>query len=121
MDESIFYCIEEISNNNDNENDKIEEILKNIDRIELSNELAMPYSINYNENYTVKELMLICDYYGFSKFIKINKLNKEQIVNCIVQFEIDPSNNETVFRRQNLWFYINELKKDKFMKKYILW
>jgi len=32
--------------------------------------------INYNENYTVKELLIICEYYGFAKDLKANKYNK---------------------------------------------
>ena len=30
-------------------------------------------------------------------------------------------NKEIVLKRKKIWFYINELKKDKLMKKYILW
>jgi hypothetical protein len=126
MDESISYTIEELDNSNSNINtntntNNIEEILQTIDRMQLTSELAVPYSINYHENYTVKELLLICEYYGFSKFLKSNKLNKEQIVDCLVNFETDPVNSECVLRRQNMWFYINELKNDKFMKKFVLW
>jgi hypothetical protein len=77
--------------------------------------------INYNENFTVKELLLICEYYGFSKDLKNNKFNKEQIIEYLVSFESDPTNTDIVFRRQNMWCYINELKNDKFMKKFVFW
>jgi len=76
--------------------------------------------INYNINYTIKELMLICSYYGISQNIKINKCNKEEIILALVTFENDTKNQEIVFKRKNMWFYVNELKNDKFMKKYIL-
>ena len=76
--------------------------------------------INYNINYTIKELMLICSYYGISQNIKINKCNKEEIILALVTFENDTKNQEIVFKRKNMWFYISELKNDKFMKKYIL-
>ena len=75
--------------------------------------------INYNINYTIKELMLICSYYGISQNIKINKCNKEEIILALVTFENDTKNQEIVFKRKNMWFYVNELKNDKFMKKYI--
>ena len=100
----------------------INELLLQIEDQQLYNhEIAMPQIINYNENYTVKELLVICEYYGFLKEIKTNKCNKEQTIEILVNFENDPINNDIVFKRQNLWFYINELKNDKFMKKYILW
>ena len=76
--------------------------------------------VNYNINYTIKELMLICSYYGISQIIKNNKCNKEEIILALVTFESDINNREIVFKRKNMWFYISELKNDKFMKKYIL-
>jgi hypothetical protein len=50
-----------------------------------------------------------------------SELNKEKIICFLVEFELNIENCEIVCKRQNLWFYINELKQDKFMKKYILW
>jgi hypothetical protein len=76
--------------------------------------------VNYKINYNVKELMLICSYYGISQNIKINKCNKEEIILALVTFENDTKNQEIVFKRKNMWFYISELKNDKFMKKYVL-
>ena len=77
--------------------------------------------MNYNENYNIKELLLICDYYGFAKKLKYYKYKKEEIIKILVTFELNPQNNDIVNKRQNMWFYINELKNDKFMKKYVLW
>jgi uncharacterized protein YfkK (UPF0435 family) len=81
----------------------------------------LPEIINYQENFTVKELFFICEYYGISKELKNNKCNKRQIIEKIVYFEANPSNEYIVFRRKNMWFYMNEIKTDKFMKKYVLW
>ena len=92
-----------------------------ISNIEIGNDLIVPQMINYNENFTVKQLLIICEYYGFAKDLKTNKYNKEQIINFLVSFESDPTNSDIVFKRQNMWFYMNELKNDKFMKKFILW
>ena len=75
----------------------------------------------YKINYTVKELLLICEYYGLAKEMKSNKYNKEEIINTLVHFENNPINYDIFMRRQSMWYYINELKKDKFMKKYVLW
>jgi hypothetical protein len=104
-----------------NETDYINEILKELDQVELSNDLKLPQMIHYNENYTVKELLIISEYYGFAKELKTNKCNKDAIVQFLVDFESNPVNSEIVFKRQNMWFYINELKNDKFMKKYVIW
>jgi hypothetical protein len=87
----------------------------------VNEDLRLSTIINYNEIYTVKELLLICDYYGFSKEIKANKLGKELLIQCLVDYELDIDNAVTVEKRKKMWFYMNELKNDKFMKKYVLW
>jgi hypothetical protein len=124
-DIAISYYIEEIENEHEDEEQtnifNIEEMLKEIETNELKDELTIPHMINYHDNFTVKELLLICEYYGFSKEIKNNKFNKEQIINYLVDFENNENNSEIVFKRQNMWFYINELKADKFMKKFVIW
>ena len=77
--------------------------------------------LDYKLNYTVKELLLICEYYGISKELKINKCCKDIIIQFLVDFESIPLNNTIVLRRQEMWRCINILKNDKFMKKYVLW
>ena len=99
----------------------INSFLQEFENTEVYNDLLFPQTINYIENYTVKELLLICEYYGFAKDLKNKKYNKNAIANFLVEFEINPSNNDIVFKRKNMWVYINELKNDKFMKKYVLW
>jgi hypothetical protein len=84
-------------------------------------DLRTPHILDYTENYTVKELILICDYYGFSKEIKANKLGKDLLIQCLVDYELEPVNAVNVEKRRNMWFFINELKNDKFMKKFVLW
>ena len=89
--------------------------------LNLHDDLKLPQLINYQENFTIKELLLICEYYGFAKELKTKKYNKEEIIHFLVEYELDPLNSDIVYRRQNMWFYMNELKNDKFMKKYLLW
>jgi len=84
-------------------------------------DLRTPLTLDYAENYTVKELLIICEYYGFAKEIKANKLGKDLLIQCLVDYEMDPLNTVIVEKRRNMWFFINELKNDKFMKKYVLW
>jgi hypothetical protein len=105
----------------------INELMKNLDMAQNEmnqqnyDDLALPQIINYSMNFTVKELFLICEYYGISKELKANKCKKGVIIQILVDFETNPLNSDIVFKRQNMWFYVNELKNDKFMKKFILW
>jgi hypothetical protein len=123
---AISYYIEEIEDENNNFN--IEELLNKLENVNLNqddtlfnNKLLISQTINYNNNYNLKELLIICDYYGLFKNFKYNKRNKTQIIKALVTFELTPQNNDIVNKRQNMWFYINELKNDKFMKKYVIW
>jgi hypothetical protein len=117
---AISYYVEEIETQ-ENEKIDIEEFMTEMENVEFDEDLTLPQMINYRENFTVKELLLICEYYGFSKELKNNKCNKDQIIEILVSFESDLNNYEIVFKRQNLWFYMSELKNDKFMKKFLLW
>jgi len=121
--DNIFFTLDE--NNENNEKDyevDINEVLYDLqnEKIEMNEDLIMSHMIHYNENFTIKELLLVCDYYGITKK-KIKTKNKDEIIHFLVEFECNPYNNNIVLQRKNLWFYINELKNDKFMKKYVLW
>ena len=69
---------------------------------------------------TLKQLHMICDYYGISPYIRITKSRKEDIVNMLVLYESTDENCEIVIKRKKMWKYLAELKKDKFMKKFII-
>ena len=77
--------------------------------------------VNYDMNYTLKQLLFICDYYGLMKDVRTNKMKKQDVIEQILLFENNMENYEVVIRRKELWFYINELKNDKMMKKYVIW
>ena len=77
--------------------------------------------IHYDINCNVKQLLLICEYYGIAKDLRSNKCNKSDILNTLIIYENNIENQERVNKRKQLWHYINELKNDKFMKKYVLW
>ncbi len=76
--------------------------------------------IDYRFNYKLKDLYLICEYYDILKIVKFNKCNKEEVINVIVEFESDINNTYIVNKRKLMWCYINELKNDKVLKKFIL-
>ena len=69
---------------------------------------------------TLKQLNLICDYYGIASYIRIAKCNKGDIVNMLVLYENAYENYEIVAKRKRMWKYLAELKNDKFMKKFII-
>ena len=120
QNESISYYVEEIENTLEEEIN-IENLMAEIYNSELNDSLSVSKMLNYKDNFTVKDLLIICDYYGFSKELKNSKCNKEQIIEILVSFESDPTNDYIVNKRQTLWVYINELKNDKYMKKYVIW
>ena len=76
---------------------------------------------DYEMNYTVKQLMLICEYYDILKDVRTNKLKKQDIIEQILLFEKNMENIEITMKRKELWYYINELKNDKMMKKFVIW
>ena len=145
---NIFFLVEEKNDINDNNNDinindSIEQMMNEMlqDDIEKSDQnnynddilsLSLPYYIEksaycgedelyYNEKYTIKELMKICQYYGISKDIKSAKCKKQDIVSTIVFFEGQSENCEIVKKRHSMWAYITELVMDTKMRSYILW
>jgi hypothetical protein len=142
QNENIFFSIidndvknhddtdDNIYNDNDNNNENLlsNELSKILDELDDKNGILISNynnenvakNLDYTLNYKLKDLYLICEYYNILKEVKQNKYNKDEIVNLIINFENDINNTEIVFKRMNMWFYINELKNDKFMKKFIL-
>ena len=124
---NIKIIIDENDNDNDANNDSFDfkqmmaDLENQIHYYKDDDDMEISKIMNYKINYSVKELMLICDYYKISKEIKANKYNKEQIIDNLIMFENNPINEEIVCKRKNMWFYITELKNDKFMRKYVLW
>jgi hypothetical protein len=86
-------------------------------RTESSGDYFLAQMSEYDLNYTLKQLGMIYEYYNIGK---ISKLKKADIIQAIVVFEHDTENCEIVMRRQQLWHYLEELKADKFMKRFVL-
>ena len=75
----------------------------------------------YNEEYKIKDLMKICQYYGIAKNIKSSKCKKSDIVSTIVYFENCSENYDVVEQRHKMWAYMTELLEDPKMKCFLLW
>lgn len=82
---------------------------------DLFNDITQQQII-YNENFLKKEIEMIADYYGISK----RKKTKLELIQDIVLFENDPTNFEISQKRKLMWFYLNELKNDRYLKKFII-
>lgn len=72
--------------------------------------------LDYMTNYTVKMLSHILDYYKLSK----RRLNKSEMVQIILIFEEDPANEVCVSTRRQLWKYMERLRNDEYLSKFIL-
>ena len=70
----------------------------------------------YNDNYTKKDLCHIADYYSISK----RKKTKDNMILDIVLFEEDSYNVNITNRRKLLWHYLNEIKNDRYLNKFII-
>ena len=139
MSENIFYHIKEVKNNTDS--NKIIDLneLKNEINYNSIQETFETFEIfNYNgeseltrqelqdkayilendylNNYTVKSLGQIMDYYELNK----KNLKKDEIIQMLVIFESEHQNEPFVEKRLRLWENIKELKKDKYFSKYII-
>ena len=72
--------------------------------------------LDYQTNYIKKDLERIADYYEISK----RKKRKEELVEEIVLFEKDPVNIQKVYQRKKLWKYMEEIKKDKYLRQFLI-
>jgi hypothetical protein len=124
--------IEYILENDENSNEigfNINDLMSEFNDIKMSDETQYIYDADdmyasitdYDENYNIKQLCQICEFYGFNKEVKSTKSKKLDIIGAIVMFENNSENSSIVYRRKQLWCYINELKRDKFMKRFVIW
>ena len=127
MSENIFFNFMDDDSSSDSDTNSEFNIIDNaiidntiIDNTIISMDNMYPEIVNYKINFTVKQLMQVCEYYGISKNMKSAKANKDEIINNIVLFENNPDNYSIVIKRKLMWYYIEELKSDKFMKKFVL-
>ena len=126
------YIIEENEDNekNNNENNEIvnyNEIIDLVNTLDVSkndyNDTNNNYDDNwyaliyqYEANHTKKELDKIADYYEISK----RKKRKMDLCEDIAIFELNPENEDLVNHRKLMWFYFEEIKKDNYLKKFII-
>ena len=76
---------------------------------------ATAVSFDYEMNCTLKQLKHIAGYYGLKC-----KPRKGDIIQDIVLFEMDASNEDAVARRKRLFHYMDILKTDEYLKSYVI-
>jgi len=115
---NISFLLQENSKNKDNIT--YEELIKEVDLLEITAAISLDdmiaMELDYQTNYTKKQLERICDYYAISK----RKKRKPQLVEEIVQFEKNANNLTVVYQRKKLWGYIEEIKGDKYLRKFLI-
>ena len=119
--ENISFSLQETCSNENNKNIvSYEELVKEVDLMEMTSIIGIDdyisMEIDYQTNYLKKDLERIADYYEISK----RKKRKEQLAEDIVLFEQDPENIEIVFQRKKLWSYVEEIKCDKYLSKFLI-
>ena len=129
--ENITFFLEEKENKKDN--DEIQKMMDELNEHINASELT-PWVINNDDDidedinpffetlyqdYTIKDLLKIYNYYGIKTHAK-SKLKKQQIIHTLIYFESLPENFEIVQKRYRMWACIAELLNDSKMKKYII-
>ena len=119
--ENISFSLQETCSDKNDENIvSYEDLVKEVDLMEMNSIIGMDdyiaMEVDYQTNYLKKDLDRIADYYEISK----RKKRKEQLVEDIVLFEKDPENIEIVFQRKKLWSYVEEIKSDKYLSKFLI-
>ena len=121
MTDSVSFTLTE--KNNEFDKSKIptyEELVQEVDLAEMLNQSNLDdlisQEIHYDNNFTKKELDKIAEYYDINK----RKKKKMELIEEIVQYENEKENIEKVFKRKKLWSYMNEIKEDKYLSRYLI-
>ena len=72
--------------------------------------------VHFQTNFTKPQLEKIAEYYKISK----RKKRKDELIQDIVVYEINPNNIEIVYRRKKLWLYMKEIKEDRYLSKFLI-
>lgn len=122
--ENISFSLQETCSDKNDKNDEnivsYEDLVKEVDLMEMTSIIGMDdyiaMEVDYQTNYLKKDLERIADYYEISK----RKKRKEQLIEDIVLFEKNIENVEIVFQRKKLWSYVEEIKCDKYLSKFLI-
>jgi hypothetical protein len=112
---NLSFLLEETKINSTNITmDDLIEDMNNIADVNFDDFYAQ--EINYDTNFTKKELEKILDYYEIPK----RRKKKEKMIGDIILYEKNDENIYTVMQRKKLWGYIKELKEDTYLRQFII-
>ena len=87
----------------------------NVKDTETDSNNILQMQLEYDENYTMVELKRIMEYYGLLK----RRKNKATIIEELIMFETNIQNQIIVSRRRRLWHYMEEIKIDNYLSKFV--
>jgi hypothetical protein len=141
LDDNITFFLDDNNDTDNNDTDNNDEITKMMDEFnnlsdpetQMDNQYFNLWDYedekynNLNDDflnekeYTIKDLLKICSYYGIDKNVKMSKCKKQDIIATLIFFESLPENFLIVQKRNRMWQYMNELSNDPKMKRFIIW
>ena len=77
---------------------------------------SIAQNIDYTLNYTLPMIQHICGFYN----IEYKRVKKQLLISTLLEIQIDNTNIEIVQERKSLWYYMQELKSNKYLSKYII-
>ena len=111
--ENIIFSLED---KGENSNLTLEELNTFMEQDNYDAEINVEELENYyRTNYSVKSLQQILQYYGIPK----KNMVKDEMLQRLLFFEMEPENREIVLKRMRLWQNISELKSDTYFAKFI--
>ena len=86
------------------------------DHVQTAMQDQTAMELNYSLNYTLPMLRHIAGFYELDH----KRMKKKLLIELIVQYELDQENIYIVQDRQRLWYYIDEIKDNKYLSKYLI-
>ena len=117
---TISYNIIEKEANEDNLDLTEDNLDLNKDNLDLNEDIVLALKTNYDLNYTLSYLNNILEFYNLKKTNRKKNMNKQEIIEKIVQYEIDNNNKKIVEKRIKLFSNFIELKNNRFFSKFII-
>jgi hypothetical protein len=129
MENNIQFFLEETNCNNGDNNEIIHNLMSEFSNLTSKTPTPIP-NVNswFNDtcretdytDYTIKNLLKICNYYGLDKSVKASKCKKQDIIDTLIYFESLPENAVIVHNRITMWDYMSAIMNDPKMKQYVL-
>ena len=115
LNENIVFSLEDYKNNIVLNEEDLNTFLVDTNAIDTNYITAEELESYYKNRCSVRDLQQILQYYGIPK----KNMVKDEMLQCLLLYEMEGDNREIVLRRVRLWRNIRELKADAYFAKYI--